>query len=327
MLPAQLSPVLRCPTPRFSTRHLFTCAAARLPPAVAAPGSCFLPASSSKQARIQLSAPQDGEKTTRRHVAGARRACSTATWPGTPALPTAEGFWGGSVAPRSPHALLHPTSPAVLAPRTPSRCASFAPAQPHNIPRETWQRMVYWHLRIVPATGEPARPGQGWEQGSCPPCGCGELFPQVLALLPEVHQPCHRPALRCWSRLAGPCLEKGSEPRRSIPVPGPRASSGALHCPHRQEHGSSVLVPIPMPHRSPELGTPRRSSRFLSLTAVPVQDTEHGSPAGRGSAPGAQVAGAGATQLCRGAGAVAWVRSWRSRWVLRLKLLPHWVQM
>uniref|UniRef100_A0A8B9T5S3 Uncharacterized protein n=1 Tax=Anas platyrhynchos TaxID=8839 RepID=A0A8B9T5S3_ANAPL len=113
-----------------------------------------------------------------------------------------------------------------------------------------------------------------------------------------------------------------------MPTPAPHHPSlrGAAAPSRGRMHGSSVLVPIPMPHRSPELGTPRRSSRFLSLTAVPAQDTEHGSPAGRGSAPGAQVAGAGATQLCRGAGAVAWVRSWRSRLVLELKRLPHWAQ-
>lgn len=196
MLPARLSPVLRCPTPRFSTRHLFTCAAARLPPAVAAPGSCFLPASSSKQARIQLSAPQDGEKTTRRHVAGARRACSTATWPGTPALPTAEGFWGGSVAPRSPHALLHPTSPAVLAPRTPSRWLLLSP------------------------TTSPRKLGKGWfigiyelflPQGSLP--GLGRAGSRARA--PRAAAGSFSP--RCW-----PCC-----PRSTSPATGQRSGAGA----------------------------------------------------------------------------------------------------
>lgn len=252
MLPAGPSTAQPCPAlphAEVQPQAPFYVCCCTAPARGCGPGLVFSPPFQQQTSADSAQRAAGRGKTTRRHVAGARRACSTATWPGTPALPTAEGFWGGSVAPHSPHALLHPASTVVQAPRTPSRRASFAPAQPHNIPRETWQRMFYWHLRIVPATGEPARPGQGLGQGSCPPCGCGELFPQVLALLPEVHQ------LRCWSRLAGPCLEKGSEPRCSVLVPGPRASSGALHCPHRQEHDSSVPVPIPMPHRSPELGT------------------------------------------------------------------------
>lgn len=181
MLPAGPSTAQPCPAlphAEVQPQAPFYVCCCTAPARGCGPGLMFSPPFQQQTSADSAQRAAGRGKTTRRHVAGARRACSTATWPGTPALPTAEGFWGGSVAPHSPHALLHPASPVVLAPHTPSRCASFAPAQPHSIPRETWQRMFYWHLRIVPATGEPARPGQGLGQGSCPPCGCGELFPR-----------------------------------------------------------------------------------------------------------------------------------------------------
>lgn len=96
-----------------------------------------------------------------------------------------------------------------------------------------------------------------------------------------------------------------------------RATGAHQLCPHlchntTQLLGSTVGNSTNSTHPMPSCRIPRPP-------VVPVQDGAQGqSVAG---------AGAGATQPCCGAGAVLWVRSWRSRWVLRLKLLPHWVQM
>lgn len=137
------------------------------------------------------------------------------------------------------------------------------------------------------------------------------------------------------SHRAAPCRgAPGPDPARmekvadSIAVPG-----GSRHLPlcHR---GTSA--PSPPCHDATQLlgstaggstnsPIPRRSRRILRPPAVPVQDAERGTDGAQGHSVAG--AGAGATQPCRGAGAVLWVRSWRSRWVLRLKLLPHWVQM
>lgn len=189
MLPARLSPVLRCPTPRFSTRHLFTCAAARLPPAVAAPGSCFLPPSSSKQARIQLSAPQDGGKNNPQACGRRQESLQHRYLAGNPSPAYSRGVLGWERGPTQP----------------PSSAASHQPrgaGTPHAVP-----------LRFLRSCSAPQHP-----QGNLAKDG----------LLAFTNCSCHGGACQAWAGLGAglvpPVRLRGAFPPGAGPAaPGPPA--------------------------------------------------------------------------------------------------------
>lgn len=134
---------------------------------VAAPGSCFLPPSRSKQARIQLSAPQDGENNPQ--ACGRRQECLQHRWPaGNPSPACSRGALGCGA---WPHTAPGPC-PVDAASHRPRGAGTL---QPHAVPLRS--------LRSCPAPQHPQ----------------GNLAKDVL--LAFTNCSCHRGACQAWAGL------------------------------------------------------------------------------------------------------------------------------
>lgn len=214
--PAPGSCILLCSMPIKA--HFYVC-------------SCTAPArsSTSKQAQIQLGTPQSVGKTALGHTAVAAPAA-------------AGGPLGPQTAPGSALGTLRPGCPTALTAHSPCPCAISSPCScPSGAtsPWKSWQRAFYWHLRLVPATVEPAAPGQGGSRvgahrshQQCRGQGAGAT---------ELH-----PAWRGAAPAPSPHPARTAKVSERIAVPG-----GSCHLPPCHRSTSALSSPVPRCNTAP----------------------------------------------------------------------------